>query len=186
MSILVSTWRSGPSLQSCFPYSLFLDCVGARVCFLMAELCLSHCWTSWDSYICPFLYSVQVPLHGNLPVWYINHYSQFCGAWKLAESVLWHPAIYIVNEVVQHCRTQYWFLGNTSSYWPPDGVHATDHSGLRPEGQAVFTVHLLELYVRQHQKPCSIEKNKQGSPHTGISCNWVIFLHNSPHGATFF
>ncbi|KAK4810833.1 hypothetical protein QYF61_008805 [Mycteria americana] len=61
--------------------------------------------------VSPFLQSVQVPLDGSTTLWHISHSSQICVISKLAEGTLC-LIIQIINEDVEHDRTQYW-----GQYW---------------------------------------------------------------------
>lgn len=76
--------------------------------------------------MCPFLQSVKVPLNGSTTILCINYSSQFpiC---QLAEVALC-AVIQVINQAAKQCWPQRQSLGYTDSYWPPDGLHASDHS----------------------------------------------------------
>jgi len=84
--------------------------------------------------LCCILQSVQVLLNGSTAFWAVSHSSQLCTISKHAEGGLC-PFIQVTDEDVEQDQTQYWPLGNTTSYRPLSRLCATDQNCLSSVSQ---------------------------------------------------
>lgn len=95
--------------------------------------------------------SVNVPLKGITPTWFINHSSQLCIICQRAEGALCPITWFLMKKL-----NEYWALHQPLWYctraWSPAGLCTTDHNPLSPKVQPVFSPpsfiqSLLHLFV---------------------------------------